>query len=86
MPHPMLNRSRLRGNAPYTRGLRSGPVEWIVLQMARKRKLANSLSYSEQWINFHVIYYPLYMLIIQVYHDSSRMRNFDCMPDSGQKI
>jgi hypothetical protein len=80
MPHPMLYGSHLHGYAPYARGLKSGLIEWIILRMARKKKLANHLSYSEHWINFHIIYYPLYMLIMQVYYDSSRMR------DSGQKI
>jgi hypothetical protein len=64
MPRLMLYGSRLRGYAPYARGLRSGPTEWLILRMARKRKLANRLSYSEQWVNFHIIYYPLCMLII----------------------
>jgi hypothetical protein len=54
--------------------------------MARKRKLANFLSYSEHWISFHIIYYPLYMLTMQVYHDFNRMRDFGHMPDSGRKI
>jgi hypothetical protein len=54
--------------------------------MARKRKLANCLSYLEHWIHFYIIYYPLYMLIMQIYHDSGRMRDFGRMPDSGQKI
>jgi hypothetical protein len=54
--------------------------------MARKRKLANCLSYSEHWINFHITYYPLYMLIMQVYQDFGRMHDFGRMPDSGQKI
>jgi hypothetical protein len=40
----------------------------------------------EHWINFHMIYYPLYMLIMQVYHDCGRMRFYGRMPDSGQKI
>jgi hypothetical protein len=66
--------------------LRSGPTEWIILRMAHKRKLANCLSHSERWINFHIIYYLLYMLIMQVYHDSDRMRDFGRMPNSGQKI
>jgi hypothetical protein len=44
--------------------VRSGPAEWIIQWIARKRKLANPLSYSEHWIHFHIIYYPLYMLII----------------------
>jgi hypothetical protein len=86
MPRLMLYGSRLYGYAPYARGLRSCTIEWIILWMARKRKLTNCLSYSEHWINFHIIYYPLYMLIMQVYHDSDRMRDFDHMPDSDRKI
>jgi hypothetical protein len=31
------------------------------------------LSYFEQWMNFHIIYYPLYMLIMLVWHDSGRI-------------
>jgi uncharacterized protein (DUF2062 family) len=34
-------------------------------------------------MNFHVIYYPLYMLIMQVDHDSGRMHDFGHMLDSG---
>jgi hypothetical protein len=76
--------SRLHGYAPYARGLWSCLAEWIILRMARKRKLTNCLSYSEHWINFHIIYSPLYMFIMQVYHDSSRIRDFSRMPDSGR--
>jgi hypothetical protein len=83
MSRTMLYGSRLRGYAPYARGLRYGPTEWIILRMTRKRNLANRLSYLEQWINFHIIYYPLYMIIMQVYHDSGHMHDFGCMPDSG---
>jgi hypothetical protein len=79
----MLYGSRLRGYAPYARRLWSGLAEWIILRIARKRKLANCLSYSEHWINFHIKYYPLYMLVIQVYYDSGCMRDFGCMPDSS---
>jgi hypothetical protein len=98
MPRLMLHGPRLRGYAPYARGLRSGPTEWIILWMAGKRKLTNQLSYLEHRINFHIIYYPLYMLIMQVCLDSGRIRNFghmvdsghmrdfDCKPDSGRKI
>jgi hypothetical protein len=82
----MLYGSRFCGYAPYAHGLRSCPFECIILRMARKMKLTNCLSYSEHWINFHIIYYPLYILIMQVYHDSERMRDFGCMPDSGRKI
>jgi hypothetical protein len=42
MPRLMLYGSRLHGYVPYACGLRSGPVEWIILQMTHKRKLANS--------------------------------------------
>jgi hypothetical protein len=48
--------------------------------MAHKKKLASHLYYLEHWINFHIIYYLLYMLIMQVYYDFGRMS------DSGQKI
>jgi hypothetical protein len=64
----------------------SGLAECIVLRMTPKKKLANYLSYLEHWINFHIIYYLLYMLIIQVYHDSRCMRDFGRMLDSGRKI
>jgi uncharacterized membrane protein YjdF len=37
----MLYGSRLRGYVPYARRLQSGLAEWIILRMARKRKLAN---------------------------------------------
>jgi hypothetical protein len=86
MPHPMLYGSRLCGYAPYAHGLWSNPARGLILRMAHKRKLANCLSYSEHWINFHIIYYPLYMLIMQVYHDSSHMRDFGHMFNSGRKI
>jgi hypothetical protein len=62
----------------------NSPAEWIILRMACDRKLANRLSYSEHWINFHIIYYPLYVLIKKLYHDSSRMHDFSHVPDSGQ--
>jgi hypothetical protein len=84
MPCPMLYGSRLRGYVPYARGLWFDPAEWIILWMARKRKLANYLSYSEHC--FHIIYYSLYMLIMEVYHDSGCMPDFGRMPDSDQKI
>jgi hypothetical protein len=42
MPRPMLYGSHLRGYVPYTRGLRSGRTEWIILRIAHKKKLANS--------------------------------------------
>jgi hypothetical protein len=86
MPRTMLYGSRLRGYAPYTRGLRSDPAEWIILRMAHKGKLANCLSYLNHRINFYIIYYLLYMIIMQVYHDSDRIRDFSHMSDSGRKI
>jgi hypothetical protein len=52
--------------------------------MAHKRKLANYLYYSEHWIKFHIIYYLVYMLIMQVYHDNGHMHNSSRMPDSGR--
>jgi hypothetical protein len=36
-------------------------------------------------MNFYIIYYPLYMLIMQIYHDSGHMRDFGRMPDSDRK-
>jgi hypothetical protein len=86
MPCSMLYGSRLRGYTPYAHMLRSGLGELIILRMDHKRKLANCLSYSEYWINFYIIYYSLYMLIMQVYYDSNHMRDFDPMPDSDRKI
>jgi hypothetical protein len=86
MPRLTLYGAHLRGYAPYARGLRSGLPEWIILRMAHKKKLANCLSYSEYWMHFYIIYYPLYMLIMQVYHDSGHMHDFGLMPDSGWKI
>jgi hypothetical protein len=86
MPQPMLYRSCLHRYAPYTRRLWSCPAEWIILGMAHRRKLANCLSYSENWINFHIIYYPIYMLIMQVYHDFYHMHDLGRMLDFGQKI
>jgi hypothetical protein len=41
-------------------------------------------TYLGQLINFHVLYYPLYMLIMQVYHNYGCMRDFDRMPDSDR--
>jgi hypothetical protein len=37
-------------------------------------------------MNFHIIYYPLYMLIIQVSVDSDRMCDSGCMRDSGRML
>jgi hypothetical protein len=36
-------------------------------------------------MNFHIMYYPLYMLIMQVYHDSGCIHDFDRMPDFSGK-
>jgi hypothetical protein len=36
-------------------------------------------------MNFHIIYYPLYKLIMQVHHDFGHIRDFGRMPDSGRK-
>jgi hypothetical protein len=77
MPHLMLHGLRLRGYAPYAHGLQSSPTERIILRMNHKRKLANRLSYSEHWINFHIIYYPLYVLIMQVYCEFGHMLDSD---------
>jgi hypothetical protein len=52
MPHPILHGLRLHGYAPYACGLRSNPTEWIIWQIAHKRKSTNILSYSKQWISF----------------------------------
>jgi hypothetical protein len=67
MPHPMLHGLRLRSYAPYTRGLQSGPTEWIIWWIAHKRKLANLLSYSKQWISFSYHLLP----IIHAYNAST---------------
>jgi hypothetical protein len=32
------------------------------------------------------MYYPLYMIIMQVYHNSGRMRDFGRIPDFGRKM
>jgi hypothetical protein len=69
---------------PRLRTLRWWATVWSVsvdnTTIGSKRKLANRLSYSEHWINFQIIYCLLYMLKMQVYHNS------DHMPDSGQRI
>jgi hypothetical protein len=85
MPHLMLYGSCLRGYASYAHGLWSGPTEWIIWQITRKRKSANCFIYYEQWMNFCIIYCPLYMRIMQVYHDSDRLHDFGHMPNSGRK-
>jgi hypothetical protein len=36
-------------------------------------------------MNFHIIYYPLYMLIMHVSHNSDRMPDSSHMPESGRK-
>jgi hypothetical protein len=90
MPRLMLYGSRLHDYAPYARGLRSGLAEWIILWMTRKRKLADCLSYSEHWINFHIL------AIIHAYNTGiSRLRSHvrlrskdmtSVIYDSGWKI
>jgi hypothetical protein len=40
-------------------GLRSGRNEWIIQWMTHKRKLANPLLYSEQWISFSYHLLPI---------------------------
>jgi hypothetical protein len=37
-------------------------------------------------MNFHIIDYPLYILIIQVSDDSDRMCDSSCMRDSGRML
>jgi hypothetical protein len=44
---------------PYAHRLRSGPTEWIIRQIAHKRKSANILSYSKQWISFSYHLLPI---------------------------
>jgi hypothetical protein len=34
-------------------------------------------------MDFYIIYYPLYMLMMQVYHDFGCMHDFSRMPDFG---
>jgi hypothetical protein len=96
MPCPMLYWSCLHGYVPYTRGLRSGPAEWIILWMARKRKLANSFILFVAMNKFSCLILP----IIHAYNvgiswlwseDETPFvcltlvgrHNFDHMPDSG---
>jgi hypothetical protein len=82
----MLYRSQLHGYAPYARELRSDLTEWIIRRITRKRKSVNRLFIQSNEYVFHIIYYTLYMLIMQVYHDSDRMRDFGHMSNSGQKM
>jgi hypothetical protein len=35
-------------------------------------------------MHFYFVYYPLYMFIMQVYHDSGRMSDFGQRQDSGR--
>jgi hypothetical protein len=51
--------SRLRGYVPYTRGLRSDPAKWIILQMAHKRKLANSFILFRAMNRFSSLILPI---------------------------
>jgi hypothetical protein len=55
--------------------------------MAHKRKLAKPFILFETMNKFfHVIYNPLYVLIMQVSHESDHMRDSSHMPDSNWKI
>jgi hypothetical protein len=64
MPCPMLYWLRLHGYTPYAHELRSGLTEWIIWWIAHKRKSANLLSFSKQWIHFSYHSLP----IIQAYN------------------
>jgi hypothetical protein len=80
----MLHGLCLRGYAPYAHGLRSGPTEWIIRRIAHKRKSANLLWYSKQWIIFSYHLLP----IIHAYNaGTSRLRSHITAPvvdlDSG---
>jgi hypothetical protein len=79
MPCPMLCGLFLHGCAPYAQGLRSSLTEWIIQLIALKRKLANPFILFETMNKFfHVIYYPLYMLIMQAhpyFGRTSRLRS-----------
>jgi hypothetical protein len=63
---------------PRLRTLRS----WTTVSTDR---VDNTMDNSQEKIT-HIVYYPLYMLIMQVDHDFGRMHDYDRMPDSGQKI
>jgi hypothetical protein len=87
----MLYGPCLRCYAPYAWVLRSNPTEWIIRRIARKRKLANPFISFETMIFFHIIYYPLYMLIMQAHPAFDRwswlqscMRNPVMHHDSGR--
>jgi hypothetical protein len=60
---------------PRLRTLRS----WTTVSTDR---VDNTMDNSQEEIT-HIVYYPLYMLIMQVDHDFSRMHDYDRMPDSG---
>jgi hypothetical protein len=71
---PDASRSCLHGCEPYAQGLRSSPTEWIIQRIADKGKLASPfILFKTMNKFFHIIYYPLYMLIMQVYPDFGRM-------------
>jgi hypothetical protein len=53
--------------------------------MAHKGKSANPFILFGTMNKFSCLILPIYMLIMQVYHDSGPMRNFSHMPDSGWK-
>jgi hypothetical protein len=68
--HVRCYESHLRGYTPYAHGLLPGPTKWVIRQITYKRKSSNLLSIqSNKWF-FHIIYYLLCMLIMQVSHDS----------------
>jgi hypothetical protein len=64
MSHPMLYWSCLYSYIPYAYGVRSGLTEWLIRQITHRRKSDSRFIYFEQWMNFYIIYYPLYMLIM----------------------
>jgi hypothetical protein len=81
----MLYGSRLSSYTTYAQGLWSGPNEWIIQQMAHKKKSANPLTNSEQLISFSYHYLPITdaynagtswlwskILTLVTCHDSSR--------------
>jgi hypothetical protein len=59
MPRLMFYGSRLCSYVPYAHGLRSGPIEWIILRMAHKRKLANSFILLRAMNKFSCLMLPI---------------------------
>jgi hypothetical protein len=63
---------------PRLRTLRSWATVW-------SDRVDNTTDNSQEEIGYpFIVYYLLYMLIIQVYHDSGHVRDFGRMPDSGR--